>query len=682
MKRSLVWTTLLLSLSAGCGDDSGSNGETTAGTTGQDTDTPTTAPGTDGISPGTDGTDGTSPGTDGTTGDSTTSDGTTGSETTGVVAEEGSLQQFGGNPGAALIEGNRAYISFGPSLTVWDLDAAGGPEVIGRAAPMPGLITGVAVHQDRAYVSVNQDLWGTLEIFDISDPTAPLHLGTHPYLDAQYHNPTDVLVSSGLLFISDTENGIVSLDLTDPDQPETIDVFEVFGIEDLEDFVGRIRYRYDGFVGGTTVGTVQHVDGVMSELGSVSVGSTLDAAYASGSIYTVGAFGFEAFAMSGQSTATSVYHDETVVGRSVEATLDAAYVMSESGLRVYDVTGPTPIPGDALLVPTARSALSVLQGSTLLNLTERGWANVFDVSTPMTPVTEHQFQLPAGLDLTDAAYTETAWVLADFYTGLRLVDPETFESIGRFELVGEQVAAEGVAVAGNYAYLVDWSTGLYVIDISDPTAPFEVSFLSTGGYVSSLDIAGNYAYLGESTNGGVLRVVDISDPTHPAVVGSLTTSKIRDVEYVDGRVYLGDEEVFGTGGMRIVNVDIPENPTVLGHYQGCTHVLDLAVEGDYAYLACSGDGMHVVDISNPAQPTQVDVHAVSEHGANAIAVTDDRLFVGHPTGIVEFARNDPADPSLLFEYPIAMPARRLVHGIGRDILAAAGLAGLYQLSFE
>jgi hypothetical protein len=79
-----------------------------------------------------------------------------------------------------------------------------------------------------------------------------------------------------------------------------------------------------------------------------------------------------------------------------------------------------------------------------------------------------------------------------------------------------------VAAAGEYAYVVDgnWE-GLHIIDVADPAAPFEVGFCSTPGEARGVAVAGTYAYVADYSAG--LRVIDISDPAAPTKAGYYET---------------------------------------------------------------------------------------------------------------------------------------------------------------
>ena len=90
----------------------------------------------------------------------------------------------------------------------------------------------------------------------------------------------------------------------------------------------------------------------------------------------------------------------------------------------------------------------------------------------------------------------------------------------------------GVTVAGNYAYVVGGSVGLFVIDVSVPRSPTEVGHCNTGGHACVVE--GNHVYVAAGGNG--LRIVDVSTPGVPTEVGSFYRGEAYDVALA-GRVY-------------------------------------------------------------------------------------------------------------------------------------------------
>lgn len=697
MKRDIAWTLLALALGAACGDDAATTDGTTGGADGSGS---TGAADGSGGAQSADATGSSGGEEDGTSGGATTGDvggtdtgssggdpteggSSTGDETGATLPPTaGTLDQVGGHAGASAIAGGLTFLGLGPRLTVWDHAAAGAPVEIGRGDALDGMVTGVAIRGDRAYVTVDQDLAGTLAIFDIADPTQPTLVSALPYTNAAFSNPTDVLVDAGVLFIADTENGILSFDLTDPDQPVEIDQLLVFGVDDLALVDGHLRFRMSSFFGGFSVGTASHAAGVMTELGQAGLsGQGLDLAYAGADVYQVGLFGFEAFDLEDPTVAEWTFGDETTIGRAVEAAGDAVYVLGASGISVFDVSGPIPVPGDTVLMPLARAVEATSAGATLVGATDLGRGVVLDLAVPLSPAVAATFELPVGTAVTSAALGDGVLVVSDFYTGVRVIDPRDHASVGRYELAEEQPAAEGVAVVGNLAYLADWSSGLDIIDIADPAAPTLVGHASTGGFPSSVEVVGDYAYVGESTGGGALRIVDVSDPTSPDVLGMVPTSKVRDLVVEGGLAYLADEAVFDIGGLRIVDVADPNAPVQLGHYTGCQHALGVALQGTQAYIACaSDDSVHVVDVADPRAPAIDVVIGIGALGVGSIAVAGAHLYVGHSAGIIELDATDPAATSVLAEHPAGWAVRRIDIAPDGTVLAAAGPAGLYTIT--
>jgi len=80
--------------------------------------------------------------------------------------------------------------------------------------------------------------------------------------------------------------------------------------------------------------------------------------------------------------------------------------------------------------------------------------------------------------------------------------------VGFYDTPGK---ANGVAVAGNYAYVADSGSGLRVVNIANPAAPSEVGFYVTPGDAMGVAVSGNYAYVADYGSG--LGIYDCSAAT-------------------------------------------------------------------------------------------------------------------------------------------------------------------------
>jgi hypothetical protein len=74
-------------------------------------------------------------------------------------------------------------------------------------------------------------------------------------------------------------------------------------------------------------------------------------------------------------------------------------------------------------------------------------------------------------------------------------------------------SAHGVTISGNYAYIADETSGLAIIDISDPTNPGTPVYKATSYKAKSVAVSGNYAYVIDQSSG--LAIIDISDKANP-----------------------------------------------------------------------------------------------------------------------------------------------------------------------
>jgi hypothetical protein len=136
----------------------------------------------------------------------------------------------------------------------------------------------------------------------------------------------------------------------------------------------------------------------------------------------------------------------------------------------------------------------------------------------------------------------------------------------------------GITVSGDYVYACAEIDGLFIIDISNPSYPWEVADI--GGFDVAYDVVveGNYAYVADLFYG--FKIFDVTDPTNPQYCGYYY-------------------------GIRIVDVSNPYLPVVAGMLDLEGDTYDLALRGDYIYVAIENSGVQVVDISDPYNPSFV-----------------------------------------------------------------------------
>ncbi|MGY5871900.1 MAG: hypothetical protein RTV72_06635 [Candidatus Thorarchaeota archaeon] len=157
---------------------------------------------------------------------------------------------------------------------------------------------------------------------------------------------------------------------------------------------------------------------------------------------------------------------------------------------------------------------------------------------------------------------------------------------------------DAVCVQENLSFIGD---GLHVtiLDISDKTNPIEISTLWFPGLIGALRVSENNLYVGSV---GTFWIVDISIPTNPVKQGYLELgSWIRSMRFEGGLVYLAQSDAH----LRIVNVSNNYEPEVIGTYSGGFSYRDVSVLNGYAYVAAFWNGLDVVNVTDPSNPTGV-----------------------------------------------------------------------------
>lgn len=182
---------------------------------------------------------------------------------------------------------------------------------------------------------------------------------------------------------------------------------------------------------------------------------------------------------------------------------------------------------------------------------------------------------------------------------ISIADPEHPTEAGRCDIPG---SSYGVAVSGDYAYVVGDDSRLHVAYIADPAHPTEVGQCGTPGSTRRVAVDGSYAYVTNDDCG--LRVISIADPLNPVEVGCYDPPL---PEAVTGVAVVGDYAyvAVGASGLCVVSVADPTNPVEVGRCGPPVTARDVAVAGDYAYVADGQSGLRVISIADPSNPTEV-----------------------------------------------------------------------------
>jgi hypothetical protein len=268
---------------------------------------------------------------------------------------------------------------------------------------------------------------------------------------------------------------------------------------------------------------------------------------------------------------------------------------------------------------------------------------VVDISNPAYPTEVGFYDTPGYAEGVTVA-GQYAYV-ADGWAGLRVVDVSDQANPTEVGFVYTLGYAFDAALAEDIAYIAGAGAGLRVVDISNPFDPIEVGFYDTPGYAHGIAVADDIAYIADEWEG--LRVVDVSNPIRPAEVGFYDTPGWSfNVAVVGTTAYIAD----AFAGLRVVDISVPANPTEIGAYEVRGHAGQIVVAGGIAYVADRDWGLRVVDVSNPIHPAQVGFYGPLGY-ADGVAVAGDYAYVAAGAyGMRVVNISDPSHPTEVGAY--------------------------------
>lgn len=160
------------------------------------------------------------------------------------------------------------------------------------------------------------------------------------------------------------------------------------------------------------------------------------------------------------------------------------------------------------------------------------------------------------------------------------------------------------APGGDEYALLGCTTGLAVVNVSDPDAPYETGFLP-GATSTWRDIKtyGHHAYVTNETSGGI-AIVDLTDPENPVAAGAYTGGGFSRAHnlYIDtttGLLHTAGSNL-AAGGTRILSLADPESPVEIGSWE-TAYLHDVIVQNHMLWgSAINARILYVLDVTDPA----------------------------------------------------------------------------------
>ncbi len=304
---------------------------------------------------------------------------------------------------------------------------------------------------------------------------------------------------------------------------------------------------------------------------------------------------------------------------------------------------------------------SALYGYILIN-------NARGAATPLTP----DFTVPVFSNITnvDVDALNRRVVASSESSGLVVIDasdpnaPET----GAWFNTGDQVQA-AVLIGQTVAY-ADSDRDLKLVDVSDPANPVALPAFDFGSSHTVSDVVrfGDDAVLVATGFNGI-KWLDLSDPLNPVLLGQWSeinnTSLYRLAAHGDVAVAISDNSVW------VVDFSTPASPVMTHTFSIGQPILDADLVDNLLYLAAGIDGLRIWDIGTPGAPLELSDVDVAPAQANGVSAHNQTVYVAGDAffGLLAFDVSDPTDPQFL--QTVETPGTALKVDAGPEVLALA-----------
>jgi hypothetical protein len=522
--------------------------------------------------------------------------------------------------GAAVVDTLVFVAVVDDGLDVIDISNPASPVVI-ATLPTPGRSFDVAVSGNYAYIA---DFAGGLQIADISDPTLPVLVGGV----ATPGNAYAVTVQGSYTYVADREGGLQVVDVSNPASPvivQTVPIDNAYGVDLKDDYAFVADHGTDDLI----------IVDISNPPSAVVVGSAgipwtnlCADVRIEGDIAYVTAAGPVAVDISNPLAPEVLSHIRVGANTYSIGVAEGVVCVTtpdiDIDLQVIDASTPSApaevgwIEGNYTKLALAGDYAYVCKSSTL---------SVVDISTPSAPTIVGTAPTSGGQDI--ALSGNHAYVACGLY-GLFIFDvtvPSAPFEIGNMALSDRGF---GVALQGNYAYVAIDNGGLEVCNVSNPTSPYQVGLVDTPGNANEVAVQGAYAYVADGYGSG-LQVISITDPTTPVIVGSvLVPGTVYGVKVSGEYAYVTSYSLFD--GLHVIDISSPTAPTIVSNIQTYgTGPRYAAVVDTLVYITSTHSGFHVISVADVNAPRYIGEYN-SQGNAVDIALTDSHAFLADTQG--------------------------------------------------
>jgi hypothetical protein len=481
------------------------------------------------------------------------------------------------------IAGHYAYVLGAQmGLYIFDISDPTAPMQVGNLINSISYAKGIEVSGDYAYVVQP----GTgLRIINVSNPSAPWETMLYR---PQFSNVEAIAIHANRAYLTDPA-GMTILDISNPDTPVAVGDYRpstlvpVYASDIYNNYVLLQHYGYYDIV---DVSDPSHPVAVAGNLGNyIAYNVTVNDNYLYIASWYDGVI-IKDLTTIPAPTLIGTYTTPSEI-RAIDCSGHYAYLCSgNGGMIVCDIADPTrPQAVSQYVVPGVEYTDLAISGSHAF-LENKKSLQIFDLSDPVHPTLAGTYPHPLSGNFSNP----------------------------RITLAGSQA----VIAAGEY--------GFVILDISNPSAPVELSVTNPnyGRRAVCAAVSGNiccvqFEYVG-------IHIYDITDPAHPQLqsIYPWDIMPLEALELNGGLLYVNlpsAEKAF-----RVIDISRPTAPRDISSADGYYDANQLVRDHEFLFTGQSDNGIVIQDLYNSSRPLEIGIYN-TPGCALGLCISDTLMYV-------------------------------------------------------
>lgn len=226
---------------------------------------------------------------------------------------------------------------------------------------------------------------------------------------------------------------------------------------------------------------------------------------------------------------------------------------------------------------------------------------------------------------------------------LDVSDPETPYELSHISELSQFLRIKDNKLLSAFTPPDDPGVGIY--DISSPSSPDLITLIPSLYYIEGFDLSDGYLYIAMGSSG--LLIFNIMNPSNPQQIGSFATDGYTKAVWIEDTIaYLADADK----GIKVVNIKDKSNPIAAGSINTPGTAIDLVLDNGILYVADNYYGLRIIDVSTPSNPIEIG-HLDTDGYALHLVKKDKYIFLAdYDKGLKIINVEDNESPYQIYNY--------------------------------